>query len=85
MLRSEKLRLENTGQIVCIGSPGCVCKGFGAQVWDKKCTAATAVEWGWEAAQQASSCRFEGVHTPKSILDCSFLGSSGSFSQMNWA
>lgn len=35
MLRSEKLRLENTGQIVCIGSPGWVCKGFGAQVWDK--------------------------------------------------
>lgn len=23
MLRSEKLRLENTGQIMCIGSPGC--------------------------------------------------------------
>lgn len=50
----------------------------------QKCTAAIAVGWGWEAAQ-ASSCRFEGVHTPKSILDCSFLGSSVSFSQMNWA
>lgn len=51
-MRSEKLILENTGQSVCIGSPGWGVKDLEHKFGTKKCTATVAVGWGWEAAHR---------------------------------
>lgn len=48
VLRSEKLRLENTGQIVWIGSPGWGAKDLEHKFGTEKHTATIAVGWGWE-------------------------------------